>query len=563
MNPKPPEVFRRHRLGRLIAASALAATGVLAQGGLSPALADSSAPAAGPACSVSGATQTCVYDYTGAAQSWTVPVGVSAATVTAYGAAGAAGTQFGQVAGGAGGHEVATLSGLTTGQTFQVNVGGLGADGGEVPSGYTGAAGGWNGGGSGYTGGGGASDVRAAGSGGQYTLQDRLVVAGGGGGGGSWSEYGDSNASARAAGGAGGGSVGGGSVVDDYYTTSGGTQTSGGSNSGGGVAGNGPGCYDAGFGLGASCVYLQEDLGVYIMLGGGGGGGWYGGGIGDYDGYYYSGGGGSSHAGSQDGVTVTQNSTADGGTFTAPSGANGNGQVQISYTLPNYSATGFTAAAGSWTLTAGQMVSVGTVPAEVLTMQGDGNLVESTPSTGAVVWSTDTWGNSGANARFTADGTLEIVSGSGTVLWRSCVSGGANSTLSLNLDGTLQITDAGAAVRWFTSLTGEFHTLDLAPNTAVSVAADNHQLVMQNDGNLVWYNAAQHPVWATNTWGHDGQGYHFTFAPGGYLMVYSGANVLEWSASGGSGWWLELQGDGNIVVDDYTHNPLWSTGTSG
>jgi len=58
-------------------------------------------------------------------------------------------------------------------------------------------------------------------------------------------------------------------------------------------------------------------------------------------------------------------------------------------------------------------------------------------------------------------------------------------------------------------------------------------LQMQQDGNLVVYNAANQPVWASNTNGR---------AVGGYLI---------------------MQGDGNVVLYDQTNRPIWNTCTHG
>jgi hypothetical protein len=55
------------------------------------------------------------------------------------------------------------------------------------------------------------------------------------------------------------------------------------------------------------------------------------------------------------------------------------------------------------------------------------------------------------------------------------------------------------------------------------------QLIMQDDGNLVAYNASHQPVWATNTWNH-------------------------------SGAWAKLEPNGRLVVYGRDGNPLWQSG---
>lgn len=195
------------------------------------------------------------FTYTGGAQYYTVPRGVTRLAVTAAGAEGGGG-----VGGGLGGLEQAVVS-VVPGQTLVVTVGG--AASGSTP-GFNGGAGGdfVGSGGSG----GGASDVRFG-----ATLADRVVVAGGGGGSGD-----------NSGGGGGGGLVGlAGLPWDGAPGGGGGTQTAGGA--------AGQGWSESGyFGYGGGgCGCLAYD--------GGGGGGWYGGGTGGYSGQT-GGGGGSSYA---------------------------------------------------------------------------------------------------------------------------------------------------------------------------------------------------------------------------------------------------------------------------
>jgi len=109
----------------------------------------------------------CTFTYTGNAQYWTVPDGVSQATFDVYGAQGGS---AGGAVGGRGGEASATIA-VTPGERLQVNVGGRGGAG----LGGTGAAGGFNGGAGGGNGSDGGSVGGGGGGGGYY----------GGGGGGS------------------------------------------------------------------------------------------------------------------------------------------------------------------------------------------------------------------------------------------------------------------------------------------------------------------------------------------------------------------------------------------
>jgi Glycine rich protein/Putative Ig domain len=211
---------------------------------------------------------TCVFNSTGAEQTFSVPAGVTSLDVTAIGGAGGTGSvSYDQAwaggAGGAGGTATATVS-VTPSSALFVEVGGAGTAMGPFGGAFNGG-----GGGVGFdsgAGGGGASDVRTlASAGGPTSLASRLVVAAGGGGGGAGvaSPYN------------GQGGVGG----------SAGFPGAGGSNFpfGGGQPGTDTAGGDGGFGIGSSGNAGTLGSGgssSFLSSGGGGGGGFYGGGSG-------------------------------------------------------------------------------------------------------------------------------------------------------------------------------------------------------------------------------------------------------------------------------------------
>ena len=86
-----------------------------------PARADSS-------CATSGSIVTCTYGFTGSAQTYTVPAGVTSLDVTAAGAAGG-NPAGGPGAGGAGASVEDTAVPVSPGQVLTVIVGGPGANG--------------------------------------------------------------------------------------------------------------------------------------------------------------------------------------------------------------------------------------------------------------------------------------------------------------------------------------------------------------------------------------------------------------------------------------------------
>jgi Glycine rich protein len=246
--------------------------GFLAGGLLLTTAVGSSAAADPPAgCTTTAGVATCVFAYTGATQTWTVPAGVTSATFDVLGAQGGA---YSPPAGGQGGEATGVLT-LTPGDTVTLLVGGQGATGGGFAVDSAGGQGGFNGGGNGGigffagAGGGGASDVRIGGSG----LADRMLVAGGGGG----ASNAGCSTGQNADGGAGGGLTGnaGLGACPGFNTFgSGGDQT--------GASGSGQ------LGTGSQ----GADFGFITAGGGGGGGGYYGGGGG---GQNTAGGGGSGH----------------------------------------------------------------------------------------------------------------------------------------------------------------------------------------------------------------------------------------------------------------------------
>lgn len=229
------------------------------------------------------------FSFTGAMQTWVVPVGITSVTIQTWGAQGGANwinnNNFG-------GYVSADIA-VTPGSTLYIFVGGQ----------ATTIAGGFNGGGNGEgagKGGGGATDVRIGGT----TYNDRVVVAGGGGGAGYWS-------SLHVVGGQGGGLTGTNGYRDPSYAANpggvGGTQTS--SGNGTCVSLNNP-AVAGGFGYGGA----PSGCGCE---GYGGGGGWWGGaGSGNCRG----GGGGSGYA-----IPAATNVVMNTGVRT------GNGMAIISY----------------------------------------------------------------------------------------------------------------------------------------------------------------------------------------------------------------------------------------
>jgi hypothetical protein len=329
------------------------------------------------------------FSYTGAAQTWTVPAGVTSIDVEANGAQGGRVDISGYwspccLDGGLGGKVQSKLA-VTPGQVLSIYVGGIG---------FTNGTGGYNGGGTtapvpgfglGGAGGGGATDVRIGGT----ALTNRVVVAGAGGGAG-----GDGGPTA---GGIGGGLIGGAPGTANSTNTilaTGGTQTAGGIGgffSGGGFATSTDGA------LGAGGGNLSGD-GVHA----GGGGGYYGGGGGTWAG----GAGGSSYTD----PTLCSNVTHVQGANT------GDGSLKISYNIA--SSVTCPGPSKTFTITVNPVPTVNTV-ADVAGCNGSTVTV---PFTGFVPGTVYEWTNSNTAIGLAASGNGNL-SFTGTNAGTAAISG--------------------------------------------------------------------------------------------------------------------------------------------
>ncbi|NUO51013.1 MAG: hypothetical protein HOV80_19330 [Polyangiaceae bacterium] len=87
------------------------------------------------------------------------------------------------------------------------------------------------------------------------------------------------------------------------------------------------------------------------------------------------------------------------------------------------------------------------------------------------------------------------------------------------------------------------------------------ELAMQNDGNLVLYQAGAGALWATGTNGKPAQ--RAIMQPDGNLVVYSESNKALWASGTNkhAGSRLAVQDDGNVVVYAPDNKPLWASNT--
>ena len=166
--------------------------------------------------------------------------------------------------------------------------------------------------------------------------------------------------------------------------------------------------------------------------------------------------------------------------------------------------------------------------AYLLTMQGDGNLVEYSAA-GTVMWAAST-NPSGAHAVMQGDGNLVVYDGSGKPLWASNTPGSPGAYLSLLDSGQLSVNAAATgSPLWGPGLMPA--GASLSSGQSLISPTGRYRLTLQSDGNLVEYTAGGTDTWSSST------------GPSGAVAV--------------------MQGDGNFVVYDAASHALWSSQTSG
>ena len=417
---------------------------VLLAGGLALVAVSPAARAADGDCQPSGSEVVCTFNFTGAAQSWTVPEGITQATFDVFGAQGGRESRV-NLPGGGGGKVHATIA-VTPDDTLQINVGGEGGTGacsscgGAGAGGFNGGAAAANSGISTAGGGGGASDIRT----GDFALADRIIVAGGGGG------AGTPNGGPGGAGS--GGSVGGdgsaarGSIANGEGGT-GGTATSGGEG-GAGIEGGGAGergSLGVGGGGGSGSVFR---CGSCFAGGGGGGGGYYGGGGGGGSSWQSGGGGGGSGYVDPHASDVQVDTGVRGG----------NGLVTITYTLPDS--------------TAPTVSSIKRASSNPTNTTGN---VEWTVTFSENVTGVDTGDFALATTGLGGTPTITNVSGSGATYTVTVSTGTGDGTLGLNLRDNDSIKDGANNVLGGTGsgngdFTGEVYTIDRTAPTVTGAA---------------------------------------------------------------------------------------------
>jgi hypothetical protein len=217
----------------------------------------------------------------------------------------------------------------------------------------------------------------------------------------------------------------------------------------------------------------------------------------------------------------------------------------------------------------------------VLTMQSDGNLVLSLVNTTGgpnhPLWSTGTWGHTGAYAVMQWDGNFVIYpqgkdDSTGGALWSTrTVHQGLEAVLYPGADFSVV---GDLTTPWSSETWGDSPALCPTPtadrfvlNGAWSQSA-SAWLILQADGNLVVYRKRDGvATWSSNTGGHPGA--VMKMQKDGNLVIYAGVKPVNqlgpalWSSRtwNNPGAYSILQDDGNFVIYRADGTPAWDSHT--
>ncbi|GAA4674724.1 glycosyl hydrolase [Frondihabitans cladoniiphilus] len=207
-------------------------------------------------------------------------------------------------------------------------------------------------------------------------------------------------------------------------------------------------------------------------------------------------------------------------------------------------------------------------------VQTDGNLVVYKTG-GPAIWNSSTYLQGGTHLDVQGDGNLVFYNKYGKALWNTATSGaGAGSKLVMQSDGNLVLYSAGSSALWnskgfpvaapSSSSAGAsgVDTLTaghgLTPGASLVSAGGQYTFAFQTDGNLVVYDASHRPLWNSGTAGRGGT--ELDLQTDSNLVLYNASRGAPWfsSTSGqGSGSRLAMQSDGNLVLYSAANRPLW------
>ncbi len=119
---------------------------------------------------------------------------------------------------------------------------------------------------------------------------------------------------------------------------------------------------------------------------------------------------------------------------------------------------------------------------------------------------------------------------------------------------------AGAAHNTWALWSNETLTPGQFLSIGISGQNSGYRLELQTDGNLVLYRWNGKALWWTGTWGQSIS--HLVMQSDGNLVLYRTNGTAAWSSGTfGSGHRIELWPDGNLVMKNSANAAVWSTGT--
>jgi len=208
-----------------------------------------------------------------------------------------------------------------------------------------------------------------------------------------------------------------------------------------------------------------------------------------------------------------------------------------------------------------------------LAMQGDGNLVLYVAWKGYAIWSTKTGKMPFVLVHLESTGNLSLFPKLGQH-WMSKTEGNPGSRLVLQDDGNLVLYNASNAPVWATNTvrapsgpqaTGNAMNVGqtLTPGQSIKSTNGLFELAMKTDGNLaLLHTPSGKSLWSTGT---AGKGVTVCIMQkDGNLVLYEKGLNARWAAGtqGNEGSRLVVEDDGNAVIYSKAGNKTWSTDTS-
>jgi hypothetical protein len=180
---------------------------------------------------------------------------------------------------------------------------------------------------------------------------------------------------------------------------------------------------------------------------------------------------------------------------------------------------------------------------------------------GRTLWSVGT-SEAGSYGVLQPNGMLVIFGPGGEVDWDSGSTGTGCPALGMQLDGNLVDSDPAAIWSAQSTLHGMAGGDKLEPGWSIYAPGEEYRLEMQTDGDLVLDNDSGTKIWSSET---SSAGAYAAFQTGGNLVVYSTTGTALWQSktTGNSGATLALGSDGNIVIDSSAGMELWSSDSTG